>query len=777
MGVLSLLSIISVLIFCVPRAITLDEADPKELKLDEISDDAANEVTGRHSPSFRNFDSDPFKGIPYDGTRSSSGGGSPANPKYTPGYVPARPRPAQYFIPAPDYMDDNSVGPRPNIRGLGSNVRFNSDPSESYDYRDYPTGGQVLSDYPSQNYVHAGGPRNYDPYYDASSGQRVHQSQPLPHRSVPANYNPTGTPDNPYQFSSHGYAGLRSYVPTNIHSNRPVYGVRPRSNTGGNDSDTFATDDDTESSTLESQADSFLSFVDILDHALESSPLTHFSHEGRNARNKTAESDGSHEPDSEEAQSSLDDPAHRLERATDEDALMLFNPHIYMLDGEKLNTHNVTVKSMILKYLETADSAEPVIMNDLEAGMVMTTDGEAFTIINYVPDPSLRTNDFERCIDMDDAPVVVVPCGSAYLYPGYRYKFYYNWSKCRWRLRSAVASITLNFGSGADEERTIIHAMEQSIPYRASKDEILEVSHKEISLLLADADPDPANLDIEACIPGNHSVAAVYGSLGPCCVHRNATCGLKNNTLIPGLPFNSSEPVKSGTYPWQALLLVKPELSNALRAPDACAGALVAPRWVLTTASCFFPSWHVAGKTSKERRMPVVAVHFGVSHLYHTATSKRFFAEEIFLYPALSWTHDIALVRLSESPGLDPVCLPLFKEPNLNEDFMDVNGLVVGWTLSNDTKLPQQMWAIEEALVSGDNCAIQREEHLPPHTLCTIVNPLKKCMSASLLYDARGKNLVLRGLIAKHEVCDPSGLSVFTSVAHFIPWINSIISA
>jgi secreted trypsin-like serine protease len=192
-----------------------------------------------------------------------------------------------------------------------------------------------------------------------------------------------------------------------------------------------------------------------------------------------------------------------------------------------------------------------------------------------------------------------------------------------------------------------------------------------------------------------------------------------------------------------------------------CAGALISPSHVLTTASCIPNNirWVSIGSTSYKgvddgEQIKVVAF---MAHPNNT-----------------DFQNDFLVLELQEESSLKPVVM----DPAKSIVKAGMTGGRLGW---NDTTAEavqsRYLHSTEVQLVSTTQC--KAELTIDESNLCSRgVSATKSCMGdeGGAIIVQKKKHDVLVGLVSSNEDCgEVGGMSVYSRVSSVRPWIDSII--
>ncbi|MEM9601456.1 MAG: serine protease [Pseudomonadota bacterium] len=236
-------------------------------------------------------------------------------------------------------------------------------------------------------------------------------------------------------------------------------------------------------------------------------------------------------------------------------------------------------------------------------------------------------------------------------------------------------------------------------------------------------------------------------------------------------------PVAEGTYPWMAGVYFRAGSTTLFR--PACGATLIADRWVLSAAHCFFDS---AGAPELATN---VAVELGVTDQTTGVQTPVFFGivSRIIVHPdydADSSLNDIALLELPQAVPLAPMALP--------GDFEAVarvgeTAVVAGWgRTSEGGDTSPQLLQVGVPVVSNTQCGDTYANMNGPAMVCAGGLPsggFDACQgdSGGPLFVARGGQLVQVGVVSFGIGCARPGVpGVYTRVSNYRSWIDSIVA-
>ncbi|XP_060802301.1 tryptase [Amyelois transitella] len=217
------------------------------------------------------------------------------------------------------------------------------------------------------------------------------------------------------------------------------------------------------------------------------------------------------------------------------------------------------------------------------------------------------------------------------------------------------------------------------------------------------------------------------------------------------------------SFPW-AIAILKNEKMH-------CGGALITNRHILSAGHCF--------KWDDSRLMKVLIGLDDLDKLDNVTTRSisKVVIHEKFTSTAVRDENDIAIATLNESVVFSPLIIPVCL-PNIDEDFGDWAGIIVGWGRVGVEKASSRTLLMASLRILSDEKCVKSElaQHLKPTMMCAFSKGKDGCQG-----DSGGPLLVLRpdgrylqaGIISWGIGCaDPRYPGVYTKVSNYISWIH-----
>merc|ERR1711892_565591 len=173
-------------------------------------------------------------------------------------------------------------------------------------------------------------------------------------------------------------------------------------------------------------------------------------------------------------------------------------------------------------------------------------------------------------------------------------------------------------------------------------------------------------------------------------------CGIKKKPRIVG-----GTETEVNEFPWMAAL------ANEGGTLAMCGGTLVASKWVLSAAHCFFSDLALTIPIPQDGYDIVLGDHDNTDD-EETKMTKVIKMASYILHPDFNINGDkdadIAMIKLSEEVDLNiytPACLP-----KIGDDFAGKNAWVYGWggLDAGATEYPDKLMKLEVPIVSDEKC-------------------------------------------------------------------------
>ncbi|CAL8327272.1 unnamed protein product [Lota lota] len=296
------------------------------------------------------------------------------------------------------------------------------------------------------------------------------------------------------------------------------------------------------------------------------------------------------------------------------------------------------------------------------------------------------------------------------------------------------------------------------------------LDHGAISWEHCDIPPCTMSLSSRRLVPSHNgpSITQIISTRPP----QMPTCGQRHKKRIPRGRIIGGDAALPGAHPWMAAIYAGPT--------DFCAGTLIASCWVLSAAHCFL----------NNPLKSTIRVVLGQQNFNVSGPNTRSFGVDNYILPKHfsvfnPTLHDIMLVKLKKENGacvrktqfIRPICLP--DQSTVFPDNYCCS--ISGWGHIEETR--KQYANLQEAgvrLVPQDFCT--RPEvygnHVTSNMLCAGTG---RCVDACQgdsggpLACARGDVSFLHGIISWGHGCGQGKPGVYTRVANYMDWINSVL--
>lgn len=256
-----------------------------------------------------------------------------------------------------------------------------------------------------------------------------------------------------------------------------------------------------------------------------------------------------------------------------------------------------------------------------------------------------------------------------------------------------------------------------------------------------------------------------------------AVCGVQRSGTVERI--YGGRRAKPGIFPWQVMLITK---HGGLGG-----GSLLYDSWVLTAAHVV-----VEQRNPSDLRIKLGILNKRSDH-YEEAWAEKIFIHEGYKNDPVNFDNDIALIKLKHkvpiSTNITPICLP-GKEERFQ---MKANYMVAvsGWGKTETRSSSVVLLYTELIVISQKDCTdAYANKSFNGKPLMVTENMLcagaegggrDACSGDSggplVFLDAQTKKWFVVGIVSWALDCAVSGqYGVYTRVANYIPWIESIIS-
>ncbi|XP_067123967.1 complement C2-like [Centruroides vittatus] len=274
---------------------------------------------------------------------------------------------------------------------------------------------------------------------------------------------------------------------------------------------------------------------------------------------------------------------------------------------------------------------------------------------------------------------------------------------------------------------------------------------------------------------------------------------IRNNDALPekeeascgSLPESKSKSASDvvAKWPWLAVIYVLFPTKDNQPKLGICSGSLICPRWVLTSASCFYGE----DKTNLNHSKSNVFVTVGEKHLALLEKSERnYYAVKVRIHPkfdrATGGSHDLALLKLNDDvPIIDSyrtICLPkhnfLFNENR--------RAVMIGWgNVPSKTFYGKHFASSFQMLPVEVNLPIARDfecnrvkVNITDDLFCAGSITNRTCagnLGSPLVMVDKNTNLhYLIGMLVEREWCNTQ-FNVFIHVRKHIAWIEKVTNS